>query len=63
MSVPLFTALALPLVSDDGRRWEDEIVYVVIVAKFFDGDPATGIMRGRFFSERQHMRVVFGEET
>lgn len=53
MSVALFTTLALPLASDEARRWEDEIVYVVIVEKFFDGDHANDIMRDRFFRERE----------
>ena len=39
MSVPLFAALAMPLVGADARRWEDEIVYAVIIEKFFDGRP------------------------
>ena len=59
MSVPLFTTLALPLASDDARRWEDEIVYVVIIEKFFDGDPANNIMRDRFFKERERYEGGF----
>ncbi len=53
MAVALYTALALPLASGDARRWEDEIVYVIIIEKFFDGDPANDIMRGRFFKQRE----------
>src|SRR5271166_993359 len=53
MSVALFITLALPLASDEARRWEDEIVYVVIVEKFFDGDHANDMMRDRFFRERE----------
>ena len=53
MSVALFTTPALPLASGDARRWEDEIVYVVIIEKFFNGDPANDIMRGRFLEERE----------
>ena len=46
MSIPLFTCLALPLASGDARRWEDEIVYVVIIEKFFDGDPTNDVDHG-----------------
>ncbi len=53
MSVALFTTLALPLASGDARHWEDEIVYVVIIEKFFNGDPANDIMRARFVGERE----------
>jgi glycosidase len=53
MTVGLFTVPPLPLAGDDARRWEDEIVYVVIIAKFFNGDPANDIMRQRFFQERE----------
>jgi glycosidase len=53
MSVGLFTVPPLPLASGDARRWEDEIVYVVIIEKFFNGDPANDIMRERFFKERE----------
>ena len=52
MTAAMFTTLALPLAFDDARRWEDEIVYVVIIEKFFDGDPANNIMRDRFFKDR-----------
>ena len=55
MPVPLFTTLA----SDGARRWEDEIVYVVIIERFFDGDPVTDIMRGRFFKERERYEGGF----
>jgi glycosidase len=53
MTVGLFTVPPLPLAGDDARRWEDEIVYVVIIAKFFNGDPANDIMCQRFFQERE----------
>ena len=59
MSVPLFAALALPLVGADARRWEDEIVYGVIIEKFFDGDPANNIMRDRFLKDRQRYEGGF----
>ena len=59
MSVALFATLALPLASGDARRWEDEIVYVVIIEKFFDGDPANDIMRDRFLKERDRYEGGF----
>ena len=37
---------------DDSRRWEDEIVYVVIIEKFFDGDPSNNFMKDRFIKDR-----------
>jgi glycosidase len=52
MSVALLTPPALPSVSGDARRWEDEIVYVVIIEKFCNGDPANDFMRNRFLQER-----------
>ena len=51
--------LDVPLASDDARRWEDEIVYVVIIEKFFDGDPTNNIMRDRFFKERERYESGF----
>jgi glycosidase len=59
MSVPLFAALAMPLVGADPRRWEDEIVYAVIIEKFFDGNPANDIMRNRFFKDRHRYEGGF----
>jgi cyclomaltodextrinase / maltogenic alpha-amylase / neopullulanase len=41
--------LALP---NDARRWEDEVVYVVIIEKFADGDPSNNVMRDRFLKDR-----------
>ncbi len=52
MPVPLFTTPASPPAGGDARRWEDEIVYGVIIEKFFNGDPANDIMRNAFFQER-----------
>jgi glycosidase len=52
MSVALSNPLAVPPARGDARRWEDEIVYVVIIEKFFNGDPATNVMHGRFSKER-----------
>ena len=45
-------ALAPPLLADDRREWVDEIAYVVITEKFFDGDPSNDIMRRRFGKDR-----------
>ena len=39
-----------PVAAD--RRWEDEIVYVVIQQKFFNGDTANDIMARRYQSHR-----------
>jgi glycosidase len=52
MSVASFTVPPLPL-PGGGRCWEDEIVYVVIIEKFFNGDPANDFMRQRFGKERE----------
>ena len=53
MCATLFTTPRLPLASGDTRRWEDEIVYVVIIEKFFNGDPANDIIRERFLAARE----------
>jgi glycosidase len=34
------------------RRWEDEVVYGIIIEKFFNGDPSNDFMRARFLHER-----------
>jgi len=59
MFVALFATLALPLAGGDSRRWEDEIVYVVIIEKFFDGDPTNNIMLDRFFKDRKRYEGGF----
>ena len=59
MSVALFRSLASPLAGGEARRWEDEIVYVVIIEEFFDGDPTNDVMRGRFFKERERYEGGF----
>ena len=59
MSVPLFAAVASPLVSTDERQWVDEIVYVVIIGKFFNGDPTNDFMRGRFIEKRKRYEGGF----
>src|SRR4051794_28100945 len=43
------TLLALP---EGERPWRDEVVYVVILEKFFDGDPTNNIMKERFLKGR-----------
>lgn len=43
------TLLALP---NDERPWRDEVVYVVIIQKFYDGDPSNNHMRDRFLKHR-----------
>jgi glycosidase len=48
-----------PAAHDDARRWEDEIVYGVIIEKFFNGDPANDIMRGRLLKERERYEGGF----
>jgi glycosidase len=53
MSVAFSDTAPRPLAASDARRWEDEIVYVVIIEKFFNGDPANDIMRERFLEERE----------
>lgn len=53
MSAALLTTTALLLAGGEARRWEDEIVYGVIIEKFFNGDPTNDIMRDRFFQERE----------
>ena len=63
MSVALLATLGLTFASGDARRWEDEIVYAVIIEKFFDGDPTNDIMRGRFSRNASDTKVVSGEAT
>jgi glycosidase len=53
MSVTKLSTQALSLAGGDARRWEDEIVYVVIIEKFFNGDPDNDIMREGFLQERE----------
>jgi glycosidase len=59
MSVAMFSALALSLADGDARRWEDEVVYVVIIEKFFNGDPTNDFMRDRFLQERERYQGGF----
>ena len=53
MSVAMLSTLALSPAGGDARRWEDEIVYVVIIEKFFNGDLTNDFMRDRFLHERE----------
>ncbi len=52
MPAPLLTTGALPLANDAARCWEDEIVYVVIIEKFFNGTPRMTSCVTAFFQER-----------
>ncbi len=47
--------LAPPLRADDRREWVDEIVYVVITEKFYDGDPSNDVMLRRFGKDRDQL--------
>jgi glycosidase len=51
MHFAVMTTLLLGL-SGDSRRWDDEVVYVVIIEKFFDGDPSNNFMKERFIKDR-----------
>ena len=44
--------LAMTLPGVDSRRWEDEVVYGIIIEKFCDGDPSNNFMRDRFIKDR-----------
>jgi glycosidase len=59
MFSPMIAGLVPPPAGDEARRWEDEIVYVVIIEKFYDGDPANNIMRGRFLKDRRRYEGGF----
>jgi cyclomaltodextrinase / maltogenic alpha-amylase / neopullulanase len=59
MSVALSSTLAQTLAGGDARRWDDEIVYVVIIEKFFNGDPTNDFMRGRFLQDRERYEGGF----
>ena len=48
----------MPAVSER-RSWEDEIVYVIVVSKFFDGDPTNNVMLRRFGKERSRYEGGF----
>jgi Alpha amylase, catalytic domain len=41
------------------RSWEDEIVYVIVVSKFFDGDPTNNVMLRRFGKDRSRYEGGF----
>lgn len=44
---------------DADRRWEDEIVYVVILQKFFNGDPGNDIMARQYRAKRDRYQGGF----
>ena len=58
-----FATLGLTFARGDARRWEDEIVYGVIIEKFFDGNLANDIMSDRFSRNASATKVVSGEAT
>lgn len=49
MALAAAVSVALPV---EQRRWEDEVVYVVILERFADGDPSNNVMKARFGKER-----------
>ena len=55
--LPALLMMALP--GGELRSWEDEVVYVVIIEKFFDGDPSNNHMRDRFFQDRARFEGGF----
>ena len=58
MHIAWVTALLLALPGDT-RQWEDEVVYVVITEKFFDGDASNNWMRERFIKDRDRYEGGF----
>ena len=52
MSVATSTTPPLPAATGAARPWEDEIVYAIIIEKFWNGDPANDFMRTKFIHER-----------
>lgn len=58
MPLAWITALLLALPGDT-RSWEDEVVYVVIIEKFSDGDPTNNIMRAAFLQDRDRYEGGF----
>ncbi len=61
--IPIVTSIALStvmiLAPHEERLWEDEIVYVVVVQKFFDGDPTNNFMRERYLKDRERFEGGF----
>src|SRR4051812_2333622 len=45
--------------AEGSRRWEDEVVYVVVIPKFFNGDPANDVMASRFARDRDRYEGGF----
>jgi alpha-amylase len=58
MNAGLLAALAL-VTPAQGRTWEDEIVYGIILEKFADGDPTNNLMRDRFGPDRSRYEGGF----
>jgi cyclomaltodextrinase / maltogenic alpha-amylase / neopullulanase len=46
-------------VANDERQWVDEIVYGIIIEKFFDGDPTNNYMKEQFAKERDRYEGGF----
>ena len=36
------------------RSWQDEVIYVIVTEKFFDGNRANDFMLGRYEREKSH---------
>ena len=53
-----FTLLLFTL-HDDGRQWRDEVVYGIIIEKFFDGDQSNNYMKNRFAKDRARFEGGF----
>ena len=45
--------------SPERRVWEDEIIYVIVVSKFFDGDHANNVMLRQFGKDRNRYEGGF----
>ena len=60
MSIALAATLAMTLPGGGPRRWEDEVVYGIIIEKFCDGDPSNNYMRDRYFRTAHATRAVSG---
>ncbi|WZO99075.1 alpha-amylase family glycosyl hydrolase [Isosphaeraceae bacterium EP7] len=52
MLLPIAAAPVVAVDLDRSRPWEDEVVYVVILEKFFNANPANDVMAGTYGKER-----------
>jgi glycosidase len=56
LAITMSLATIAPLVrAEDRREWVDEIVYVVITEKFYDGDPHNDVMLRQFGKDRDKL--------